>query len=108
MLAKVRRALDLHVHDVGVGLHHAVAHVQSGLKAHLGFLHGDHGFFQADGGVFHLHFALQAAGVVLCRADRVQCAAQCGGKAGAVAALQRRWGDAAGLAKAVEGRCGGA
>ena len=50
----------LHIHNVGIGLHHAVAHVQSGLKADLGFLHGDHGFFQADRRVFHLHFALQA------------------------------------------------
>src|SRR6218665_2270830 len=43
---------DLHVHDVGVGLHHPVAHIQGGLKADLGFLDGDHGFFQADGGGF--------------------------------------------------------
>ena len=107
MLAKVRRALDLHAHDVGVGLHHAVAHVQSGLKAHLGFLHGDHGFFQADGGVFHLHFALQAAGVVLRCADRVQGAFEGGGKAGVVVVDGRR-ANAAGLANAVEGIGGGA
>ncbi len=50
--------LDLHVHDVGIGLDHAVAHVQRGLKTDLGFLHGNHRFFQADRRVFHLHFAL--------------------------------------------------
>ncbi len=41
----------LHVHDVGVGLHHAVAHVQRGLKTDLGLLDGHHGFFQAHRGV---------------------------------------------------------
>lgn len=46
--------------------------------------------------------------MVLRRADRVQGAPQCGGKAGAVAALKRCRGDAAGLAKAVEGGGGGA
>ncbi len=43
--------LYLHVHDVGVGLHHAVAHVQRGLKTDLGLLYGHHGFFQAHRGV---------------------------------------------------------
>ena len=50
--------LHLHIHHIGVGLHQAVAHLQRGLKADLGFLHGDHGLFQADGRVFHLHLAL--------------------------------------------------
>ena len=50
--------LHLHIHHIGVGLHQAVAHLQRGLKADLGFLHGDHGLFQADGWVFHLHLAL--------------------------------------------------
>jgi hypothetical protein len=62
---------DLHVHDVGVGLHHAVAHMQRGLKADLRFLDGHHGLSRlTDLGVLHLHFALQAGGVVLGGADR--------------------------------------
>jgi hypothetical protein len=32
--------------------------MQGGLKADLGFLDGDHGFFQADLWVFHLNFLL--------------------------------------------------
>src|SRR6218665_3273189 len=59
---------DLHVHDVGVGLHHPVAHIQGGVKADLGFLDGDHGFFQADGGVFQLHLFLQIGRAALRRA----------------------------------------
>ena len=94
--------LDLHIHDVGIGLDHAVAHVQRGLKANLRFLHRHHGFFQADGGVFHLHFALQAGRFVLCGADRVQCAFQRGGKAGVVA-VNAGGGSAPGLADAAKG-----
>ena len=46
--------------------------MQRGLKADLCFLHGHHGFFQADRGVLHLHFTLQVAGVVLGGADGAQ------------------------------------
>ena len=53
--------LHLHIHDVRIGLYHAVANMQRGLKADLRFLDGDHGFFQADFGVLHLHFTLQPA-----------------------------------------------
>ena len=63
---------DLHIHDIGIGLYQAVAHMQRGLKANLRFLHGDHGFFQADRWVFQLHFALQVGRVALCSADRAQ------------------------------------
>ena len=66
----------LHIHHIGIGLHQAVAHMQRGLKADLRLLHGDHGLLQADGGVFQLHLALQFAGMVLCAADRLQCALQ--------------------------------
>ena len=31
--------LNLHIHDVGIGLHHAVSHMEGGLEPHLGFLH---------------------------------------------------------------------
>lgn len=50
---------DLHVHDVCICLHHAIAHMQSRLEANLGFLNRDHGFFQAYGGVLHLDFSLK-------------------------------------------------
>jgi len=72
--------LNLHIHDVGISLHHAVAHMQRRLKADLRLLDGDHGFFQAYLGVFQLHFFLQASGVVLRRADRAQRAFQGTGK----------------------------
>ena len=61
--------LHLHVHDVGVGLHHTVAHMQSGLEANLCFLDGNHCLLQTHSRVFHLYFALQVAGVVLRLAD---------------------------------------
>ena len=48
-----------------VGLHHAVAHVERGLEADLGFLHRQHGFFQADLGVAQLHLGLQPGDFVL-------------------------------------------
>ena len=38
--------LHLHVHDVGIGLHHTVAHMQSGLEANLCFLDGNHCLLQ--------------------------------------------------------------
>ena len=31
--------LDLHIHDVGVSLHHAVSDMEGGLKPHLRLLH---------------------------------------------------------------------
>lgn len=60
-----RTSSDLHVHHVGIGLHEPVAHLHRGLEADLCLLHGDHGFFEADGRVLQLHFTLQLAGVVL-------------------------------------------
>ena len=32
-------ALDLHIHDVGVSLHHAVSDMEGGLEPHLCLLH---------------------------------------------------------------------
>ena len=77
----------LHVHDVGVSLHHAVAHVQGGLKADLRFLDGHHRFFQTHGGVFQLYFLLHTAGLVLGRADGLQCAFERVGETGGLGFL---------------------
>ena len=80
-IKNVANASNLHVHDVCIGLHHAVAHMEGGLEADLGFLDGHHGFFQTDFGVFHLHFSLQSAGLVLGSADCVKRAFEFAGEA---------------------------
>jgi len=46
--------------------------MHGGLEADLGFLHGQHGFFQTDLGVAQLHFGLQTGGFVLRRTDVFQ------------------------------------
>lgn len=71
---------DLHIHDVRIGLHHPVAHMQRGLKADLRFLNRHHGFFQAYLWVFHLNLLLQPGRIVLRRAHRVEGALQCAGE----------------------------
>ncbi len=61
--------------------------MQCGLKADLRFLDGHHGFFQAHGGVFQLHFLLQARGLVLGRTDGLQCPLERIGKTGGLGFL---------------------
>ena len=87
-IKNIANTSNLHVHDVGVGLHHAVAHMEGGLEADLGLLYGHHGFFQADLRVFQLHFPLQAAGFVLGSADCAKRAFEFAGEA-ATARLRR-------------------
>ena len=71
--------------------------MQGGLKADLCFLHGHHGFFQADSGVFQLHFFLQMGRVILRCADGAQCAFQFGAEAVALGlGLLQRLGQAGG------------
>lgn len=66
------RELHLHIHHIRVSLYQTVAYLQRGLEADLRLLHGEHGLLKAHGRIFQLHFALQLAGVVLRRADRLQ------------------------------------
>lgn len=71
--------------------------MQRGLEADLCFLHGHHGFFQADRWVFQLHFFLQMGGMVLRGADRAQRAFQFGAEAVALGlGLLQRLGQAGG------------
>ena len=55
----------------------------NGLKADLSFLDGDHGVFQADIGVLHLHFLLHLGGLVLGGAHGFEGVAQLTRKTGA-------------------------
>jgi len=76
------RVLNTHVHDVAVGLDHAVSDMQRGLEADLGFLHGEHGFFQAHLGVAQLNLGLKVGSGLLRRADFLERRLEVGGKAG--------------------------
>ena len=95
---------NLHVHHIRIGLHQPVAHMQRGLEADLRLLHGNHGFFQAHGRVFQLHFALQPARVFLRGAHGLERALE--GLGEAACDLTRgggRCGNAAGQVGAGEG-----
>ena len=76
---------------ISVGRDQAVAHLQCGLEADLGLLHRlDHRASRRDGGVVQLHFALQARGFVLLRADARSACVMASPKLGAFTSGLRR------------------
>jgi len=94
------RRIHLHVHDLAVDLHEAVAYLQAGLEAEWPLLHRDHRLFEADGRAAHLQFAWRARGDALRLPHRAGCRAR---RPLQVAALHR---PAGGERQAVDGQAG--